>query len=123
MPFEVAHARDAVWTAGLRGFFEYRDLGIAKATGGRIGAHVIRSRELLEKHGERHHHELEFQMIYILRGSITFEYEGQGTVVLEEGACVLQPPGIRHTELGHSPDVEILEITLPAEFGTKEDRG
>ncbi len=31
-----------------------------------------------------------------------------------------QPPGIRHVEIDHSDDVEILEITLPAEFGTEE---
>ena len=30
-----------------------------------------------------------------------------------------QPPGIRHVEIAHSDDVEILEITLPAEFGTE----
>jgi len=34
---------------------------------------------------------------------------------------VHQPPGIRHTELGHSEDVEILEIVMPADFGTVND--
>jgi hypothetical protein len=32
---------------------------------------------------------------------------------------VHQPPGIRHVEIAHSEDVEILEITLPAEFATE----
>jgi len=118
--FNVAHLRDAKWTPGLRGFFEYRDLGIARATGGRVGAHVIRSTATLGA-GDRHHHELDFQMVYVLRGWVKFDYEGQGEVLLEEGSCVLQPPGVRHTEIDHSPDVEMLEITVPAEFGTRED--
>jgi len=40
-------------------------------------------------------------------------------VVVEPGDCVHQPPGIRHREIAHSDDVEILEITGPAEFETK----
>jgi len=118
-PFSVSHVRDAIWTKGLRGFFEYRDLGIAQATGGRVGAHVIRATAGPIR--ERHHHELEFQMVYVLRGWVRFHYEGQGEVLLEEGACVLQPPAIRHTEIDHSPDIEMLEITLPAEFQTQLD--
>jgi len=118
-PFNVAHARDAVWKPGLRGFFEYRDLGIARATSGRVGAHVIRS-TATPGAGERHRHELEFQMVYVLKGWVKFDYEGQGEVLLEQGSCVLQPPGIRHAEIDHSPDVEMLEITVPADFGTEE---
>ncbi len=30
-----------------------------------------------------------------------------------------QPLGIRHVEIAHSDDVEILEITLPAEIETE----
>jgi len=32
---------------------------------------------------------------------------------------VLQPPRIKHREVRHSDDIEILEITSPAEFVTK----
>ena len=31
-----------------------------------------------------------------------------------------QPPEIRHRELGHSHDVELLEVVLPADFETVE---
>ncbi|GAC1595317.1 MAG: hypothetical protein NVS3B28_26490 [Candidatus Velthaea sp.] len=122
MKFSVAHARDGAFAgAGLRDFFEYRDLGIAAATDGRVGAHVIRARKLLEEPGALHHHTLDAQLVYVLRGWIKFDYEGVGEVLLEAGSCVHQPPGIRHTELGHSDDVEMLEITLPATFGTVVD--
>lgn len=43
-----------------------------------------------------------------------------GRVRLGAGSCVHQPPGIRHRELGHSDDVEMLEIVLPADFATEE---
>ena len=53
-------------------------------------------------------------------GWIEFEYEGHGVVRLEEGSCVHQPPGIRHREVGHSDDVEMLEVVMPGVFKTVE---
>jgi hypothetical protein len=41
--FVATHAKDAVFERGLRSFFEYRDLGVKKATDGKVVAHVIRS--------------------------------------------------------------------------------
>ena len=35
----VSHARDARFERGLRAFFDYRDLGINQATGGKVAAH------------------------------------------------------------------------------------
>ena len=117
--FSVRHLADSPFVSeGLRAFFEYRDLGIKEATGGRFGAHVIRARPGIEAVPQWHTHQLEFQMVYVTRGWIAFEYEGVGEVRLEAGSCVHQPPGIRHRELAHSDDLELVEITLPAEFGT-----
>ncbi len=119
--FSVSHLRDAVFeSAGLRDFFEYRDLGIRAATGGRVGGHVVRAKPGAD-HGSSgwHRHALDVQLVYILKGWVRFDYEGVGEVLLEAGAFVHQPPGIRHVEIAHSEDVEILEITLPAEFETE----
>jgi quercetin dioxygenase-like cupin family protein len=117
----ISHARDADWDAGLRQFFAYRDLGVADATQGRVGAHVIRARGASDAPGERHHHTLDFQLVYVLRGWVDFAYDGAGRVRLEAGSSVVQPPGIRHAELAHSADLEMLEITLPAQFSTATD--
>lgn len=117
--FLVSHLSDSDFVRqGLRAFFEYRDLGIKAATEGRVGAHVIRARPGTQATPQWHNHQLEFQMVYVTRGWILFEYEGVGEVRLEAGSCVHQVPGIRHRELAHSDDLELLEITLPADFGT-----
>lgn len=118
--FVASHERDASFERGLRSFFEYRDLGIAQATQGRVVAHVIRAAGGTEFSSQPHRHATQFQMVYVLKGWIEFEYEGQGVVRLEAGSCVHQPPGIRHRELGHSEDVEMLEVVLPAGFTTEE---
>ena len=118
--FVASHAKDAAFERGLRSFYKYRDLGIKKATEGRVAAHVIRAAAGTEFSSQPHAHKTEFQLVYILKGWIEFEYEGQGVVRLETGSCVHQPPNIRHRELGHSEDIEMLEIVLPAGFATEE---
>lgn len=117
--FVATHATSATFARGLRSFFEYRDLGIKQATGGRVVAHVIRAAGGAEFSSQPHLHRTTFQLVYILKGWIEFEYEGQGVVRLEAGSCVYQPPGIRHRELGHSEDVEMLEVVMPGEFPTE----
>ena len=117
--FVATHAQNATFQRGLRSFFEYRDLGIAAATEGRVVAHVIRAAQGAEFSSQPHLHRTQFQLVYILKGWIEFEYEGQGVVRLEAGSCVYQPPGIRHRELGHSEDVEMLEVVMPGDFETE----
>ncbi|MFL6623089.1 MAG: cupin domain-containing protein [Sulfurifustaceae bacterium] len=118
--FVVTHARNARFERGLRAFFEYRDLGIKSATEGRVDAHVIRAAAGADFSSQPHLHETTFQLVYVLKGWIEFEYEGQGKVRLEAGSCVYQPPEIRHREVGHSSDVEMLEIVMPGDFKTRE---
>jgi len=120
--FSVSHAKDSTFVRrGLRSFFEYRDLGILDATDDAVVAHVIRAVAGAPAISERHHHDVSFQLVYVLKGWIKFHYEGVGEVLLEPGTCVHQPPGIRHTELGHSDDLELLEIVMPGRFETQTD--
>jgi mannose-6-phosphate isomerase-like protein (cupin superfamily) len=116
----VTHASSTDFERGLRAFFEYRDLGLKQATDGRVLAHVIRAARGTLFSSQPHRHSTSFQLVYVLKGWIEFEYEGHGVVRLEAGSCVHQPPRIRHRELGHSDDVEMLEIVMPADFGTEE---
>ena len=126
--FSVSHAdgtglgaaQDAGgFEGGLRAFFEYRDLGIKTATAGKFVAHVIRAVPCRHTEPQWHKHDLDFQMVYILKGWVTFEYEGQGEVIMRAGTATLQPPGMRHREISHSDDLELIEICSPAEFVTE----
>lgn len=114
-------AAGAQWTPGLRKIFEYRDLGIEQGTGGDYVAHVIRANGESEE-GQIHDwhlHECNFQMVYILRGWVTFEYEGVGQRTLRAGDCINQVPRLRHREVECSDDLEMLEIVSPANFETR----
>jgi mannose-6-phosphate isomerase-like protein (cupin superfamily) len=120
--FTITHADDGKFVgAGLRPFFEYRDLGIEDATKGAYGAHVIRAVPGLESPGAWHSHDLDFQMVYVTQGWVVFEYEGSGEHMLRAGSCVLQPPGIKHREVRHSDDMELIEIISPAVFDTQDE--
>jgi len=121
--FTVSHSREEDFRAhGLRSYAKYRDLGLSGATHGLVQAHVIRllppfRREEVSK---RHYHEVDFQMVYVLKGWIETELDGQGAIVMKAGSCWIQPPGIEHTVLGYSDDCEVLELVMPADFKTVE---
>jgi mannose-6-phosphate isomerase-like protein (cupin superfamily) len=117
--FSVSHLDGSRFAKrGLRGYFEYRDLGIKRATRGKVVAHVIRARPGKAPHGEWHRHACDLQFVYVLKGWVLFEYEGVGEVMMKAGSCFYQPPNIRHRELKHSKNVELLEIVGPASFKT-----
>jgi len=121
--FTVSHLDEADFkTGGLRSYSAYRDLGIAAATSGLATAHVIRMiAPFTAALSQRHHHNVEFQLVYVLKGWFKSEFEGHGVHTMKEGSCWIQPPGIRHTVLGWSDDCEVLEVILPAEHETVND--
>jgi len=93
--FNVNHFRLEDFKAdGLRNYARYRDLGMGKATKGLLQAHVIRLVPPCDPAvvSKRHFHEVDIQMIYVLKGWIKSEFEGQGEVTMREGAAWLQPP-------------------------------
>ena len=118
--FTVSHHREADFKRGLRSYAQYRDLGIALATGGMVQAHVIRFVPPFrpEEASTPHYHEVDFQMIYVLKGSYTTEFEGEGVHTFEAGSCWIQPSHIKHAVRGYSDDCELLEIVLPVDFKT-----
>jgi len=123
MAFHVTHLKDAAFERrGLRKYFEYRDLGIRRLSKGKVVAHVIRARPGKAPHGEWHRHDCRLQFVYVLKGWALFEYEGIGKVRMKAGSCFFQPPRIRHRELAHSRDLELIEIVSPADFKTYNAR-
>jgi mannose-6-phosphate isomerase-like protein (cupin superfamily) len=120
--FVASHHSPDAFEQGLRRYAQYRDLGIAAATKGLARAHVIKMIPpcIPAEVSKPHYHDVEFQMIYVLKGWMTTDFEGEGPVTMREGTCWLQPPKIKHTVLGYSDDCEVLEIILPADFETVE---
>src|SRR5258708_527795 len=120
--FVVSHHREDDFESGLRRYAKYRDLGIVKATNGMVRAHVIRFVPPCrpEEVSKRHYHDVDFQMVYVLKGWIKTEFDGEGAMVMRAGSAWIQPPRIEHVVLDYSDDCEVLEVILPADFATAE---
>ena len=119
----ISHHREEDFKAdGLRTYAHYRDLGIADATHGLAQAHVIRLIGPCNpaEVSKLHFHDVEFQMVYVLKGWVKTYMEGQGETMMKEGSCWTQPPRIKHLIMDYSDDVELLEVILPADFKTVE---
>jgi len=119
----ISHRREEDFKAdGLRAYAKYRDLGIAEASQGLARAHVIRLMGPCDpaEVSKLHFHDVDFQMVYVLKGWVKTYMEGQGETLMKEGSSWTQPPRIRHLIMDYSDDVELLEVILPAEFETVE---
>jgi len=107
---------------GLRDFFQYRDLGIAEATNGKVIAHLVRAHHAPDTGTGWHRHEADFQIVIMTKGWARFMYGDKETLV-EAGDVVHQRPGIVHYLFDYSPDMEYLEIVSPADFKSVEVEG
>jgi mannose-6-phosphate isomerase-like protein (cupin superfamily) len=119
----ISHYRDEDFKAdGLRTYAHYRDLGVAAASQGLAQAHVIRLIGPCDpaEVSKLHFHDVDFQMVYVLKGWVKTYMEGQGETLMKQGSAWTQPPRIKHLILDYSDDVELLEVILPAEFKTVE---
>ena len=58
----------------------------------------------------------------MIKGWARFMY-GDKEHLVAAGDCVHQQPGITHYLFDYSPDMEYLEVTAPAAFGTVEVEG
>ena len=104
---------------GPRADVEYRDLGWAAASGGMIGARHIRAIRPFEAATGWHWHDMSAHFVYVLRGWIEFRYAGVVDVVrVSAGSSLSQPAGVAHNVVDRSDDLELIEINLPAGYGT-----
>jgi hypothetical protein len=119
----ISHHREEDFvTNGLRTYAKYRDLGVAEASHGLAQAHVIRLIGPCNpaEVSKLHFHDVEFQMVYVLKGWVKTYLEGQGETLMKQGSAWTQPPRVKHLIMDYSDDVELLEVILPAEFRTVE---
>ena len=120
--FALTEMSDAAFTRdGPRADVEYRDLGLAAATGGRIGAKHIRAISPFQKETGWHWHDMTGHFVFVMQGWISFRYAGiDGDVTVRKGACLSQPGGVPHNVIARSDDLELIEINMPASFGTQD---
>jgi hypothetical protein len=119
----ISHYRDEDFKAdGLRTYAKYRDLGVADASAGVARAHVIRLIGPCEPDvvSKLHFHDVDFQMVYVLKGWVKTYLEGVGETTFQTGSSWTQPSRIKHLIMDYSDDVELLEVILPADFKTVE---
>jgi hypothetical protein len=95
MRFQVTHLKGSKFARrGLRGYFEYRDLGIERATRGKVVAHVIRARPGKAPHGEWHWHDRDIQ-------SKDLHMIGFAPATFK--TCPAEPPAARKSPARRSP--------------------
>jgi len=104
--------------AGRRAFCLYRDLGVQLASNNRMRA--VKSDPIPAKMESTgwHYHVCDFNFVYWLKGTVTFELEDGTISTFSEGESIFIPGGFRHNEIYMSPDLEAIEFSMPGEIGT-----
>ena len=117
---KLAHAtaETAPLVAGRRDFFKYRDLGVTEASLGRMRAQTMTAVRGMTEPTGWHYHECEGQFVYALKGWVDLEFETGEKLRVGEGESLFIPGGLKHNETATSDDLEILELSVPAEMGT-----
>jgi quercetin dioxygenase-like cupin family protein len=96
--------------------YECRDTGIADATAGLAGVRVVRRRGPLAA-GRAVAHTGELCFLFILAGAMTVRSPDAAPITLAADDAIAVPAGWPHTYDDVSDDLELLEVTLPAEPG------
>jgi len=118
MKLAVTSAKTPQFVKGRRDFFKYRDLGVTKATDGWMRAQVTSALTGMTQPTGWHYHVCEGQFVYTLKGWVELEFEDGTNCRLESGDSVFIPGGMLHQEIRTSDDLEILEVSVPADMGT-----
>ena len=118
MKVAVTSAKHPDYVEGRRDFFKYRDLGVKAASNGWMRAQLTTAITGMTQPTGWHDHVCEGQFVYTLKGWVELEFEDGTNCRLETGDSVFIPGGMLHQEIRTSNDLEILEISLPADMGT-----
>ena len=115
MKLAISSAKDARYVPGRRHFFRY----LTDATGGKMRAQVTSAKSAMDRATGWHYHTREMQFVYILKGWVDLEFAGGRKERFGVGDSVMIPGGLPHQEIATSDDLELVEVSVPAEMGTK----
>jgi mannose-6-phosphate isomerase-like protein (cupin superfamily) len=106
------------YSPGRRPFFKYRDLGLERASGGRMRAYQNTSIAGMTQPTGWHYHTCEMQFVYVLQGKLIIEFEDATVATFTAGDSFFIPGGVRHNEIYVSEDKEALEVSVPGKIET-----
>ena len=109
-------ASEANWAPFRLPGFQSRDTTIAENTQNVAGVHVIR---LGDGKTEWTRHNADILFTFVMEGQVTLEGEGRAPQVLEAGDAFVIPPAMNTKLSAASPDLELLEVSLPGVFETR----
>ncbi len=106
----------AVWKPWRLQGFEARETGIGTATGGVASVQVARPVGRID--GQLTSHTSDILFTFVMSGSMTLRGEDQGAHALSEGDAYVIPPDMKTALTDCSEDLQLLEVSLPADFET-----
>ena len=115
----IARKDQATYVTGRRDWMKYRELGVTKASKGRIRAQVTSTSQGLSEPTGWHVHLCEGQIVYMLSGWVDLEFAGGRVERVGAGDSVYIPGNTPHNEIASSDAFELLEISVPADMGTE----
>jgi quercetin dioxygenase-like cupin family protein len=110
-------ADEATWAPFRLAGYQSRDTTIADNTGGVAGVHVVRRGDGTPSWST---HESDILFTFVMEGKLVLEGEGRAPHPLEAGDAFVIPPGMSVRYAEPSPDLELLEVSLPGAFSTHE---
>ena len=115
----LAKADNPVMVPGRRSFMQYRDLGLTAASGGKIRAQITTATQGLSEPTGWHVHLCDGQFVYMLRGWVELQFAGGRVERLTAGDSMYIPGDTPHNEIATSDELELLEVSIPADMGTE----
>ena len=118
MSYRLTRGAEAPKLAGRRSYVEYRDMGLKEASGGWVRAQFIGRRTEIAPPTGWHYHTADAQIIYFLKGWAELVFEDGNRQRAQAGDMLFIPGGVIHNDLISSIDLEVIELSIPADMGT-----
>ena len=115
----LAKADNPVMVPGRRSFMQYRELGLTAASGGKLRAQITTATQGLSEPTGWHVHLCDGQFVYMLRGWVELQFAGGRVERLTAGDSMYIPGDTPHNEIATSDELELLEVSIPADMGTE----
>lgn len=115
----LSSKKAAPYVKGRRPFMRYRDMGVATASNGEMRAVMMQAVPGMVTATDWHRHSCQVQFLFIQVGWLKIQFGDGSSVQLDAGDSLMIPGGTVHREVGYAEDLELLEVSVPADMGTE----